>query len=63
MREFSVPATTQVGPDEALTDYLATNVAEYGDTTGFRARRNGRWEDVTWKEFGDQVKAPTTPWN
>ena len=57
MREFSVPATTEVGPDEALTDYLATNVAEYGDTTGFRVRRNGRWEDVTWKEFGDQVKA------
>ena len=55
MREFSVPATTEVGPDEALTDYLATNVAEYGDTTGFRVRRNGRWEDVTWKEFGDQV--------
>jgi len=57
VREFSVPATTEVGPDEALTDYLATNVAEYGDTTGFRVRRNGRWEDVTWKEFGDQVKA------
>jgi long-chain acyl-CoA synthetase len=57
VREFSVPATTEVGPDEALTDYLATNVAEYGDTTGFRVRRSGRWEDVTWKEFGDQVKA------
>jgi long-chain acyl-CoA synthetase len=57
VREFSVPATTQVGPDEALTDYLATNVAEYGDTTGFRVRRDGRWEDVTWQEFGDQVTA------
>jgi long-chain acyl-CoA synthetase len=55
VREFSVPATTEIGPDEALTDYLATNVAEYGDTTGFRVRRNGRWEDVTWKEFGNQV--------
>ena len=25
MREFSVPATTQIGPDEAVTDYLAAN--------------------------------------
>ena len=55
MREFSVPATTEVGPDEALTDMLATNVAEYGDQVGLRVRRNGQWQDVTWKEFGDQV--------
>ena len=34
MREFSVPATTEVGPDEALTDMLATNVAEHGDEVG-----------------------------
>jgi long-chain acyl-CoA synthetase len=55
VREFSVPATTDVGPDEALTDYLASNVAEHGNETGFRVRRDGRWEDVTWKEFGTQV--------
>ena len=55
MREFSVPATTEVGPDEALTDLLAENVAEVGDQTGFRVRRDGAWQDVTWKEFGDQV--------
>ena len=55
MREFSVPATTEVGPDEALTDLLAKNVAEVGDQTGFRVRRGGAWQDVTWKEFGDQV--------
>ena len=55
MREFSVPATTQVGPDEAVTDYLTANVAEHGGETGFRVRRDGRWQDVTWKEFGDQV--------
>ena len=55
MREFSVPATTEVGPDEALTDMLATNVAEFGDQVGLRARRNGQWQDVTWKEFGAQV--------
>jgi long-chain acyl-CoA synthetase len=55
VREFSVPATTQIGPDEAVTDYLAANVAEHGGETGFRVRRNGQWQDVTWKEFGDQV--------
>jgi long-chain acyl-CoA synthetase len=55
VREFSVPATTEVGPDEALTDYLATNVAQHGGETGFRVRRTGQWQDVTWREFGDQV--------
>ena len=57
MREFSVPATTEVGPDEALTDLLATNVAEHGDEVGLRIQRDGRWEDVTYKEFGAQVAA------
>ena len=55
MREFSVPATAKVGPDEALTDLLAKNVAEVGDQTGFRVRRDGAWQDVTWQEFGDEV--------
>jgi long-chain acyl-CoA synthetase len=55
VREFSVPATTEVGPDEALPDLLAKNVAEVGDQTGFRVQRGGQWQDVTWKEFGDQV--------
>jgi long-chain acyl-CoA synthetase len=55
VREFSVPATTEVGPDEALTDMLATNVAEHGDEVGLRVRRGGDWQDVTWKEFGAQV--------
>ncbi len=55
MREYSVPATTEVGPDEALTDMLAENVAEHGDEVGLRIQRNGRWEDVTWREFGEQV--------
>ena len=56
MREFSVPATTEVGPDEALTDMLAENVAEHGDEVGLRIQRAGRWQDVTWREFGEQVR-------
>jgi long-chain acyl-CoA synthetase len=55
VREFSVPATTEVAPDEALPDMLAANVAEHGDEVGLRLRRDGRWEDVTWREFGAQV--------
>lgn len=57
MREFSVPATTEVDPAEALTDLLTTNVAEHGDDVGLRIRRDGRWEDVSYKEFGAQVAA------
>ncbi|MGY1730689.1 AMP-dependent synthetase/ligase [Geodermatophilus sp. SYSU D01045] len=55
MREYSVPATTEVGPSEALTDMLAENVAEHGDEVGLRRQRDGRWVDVTWREFGEQV--------
>ncbi|MGY1691763.1 AMP-dependent synthetase/ligase [Geodermatophilus sp. SYSU D01105] len=55
MREFSVPATTEVGPDEALPDLLATNVAQHGGEVGLRVRREGRWQDVTWSEFAAQV--------
>jgi long-chain acyl-CoA synthetase len=57
VREFSVPATYEVGPDEALTDLLATNVAEHGDEVGLRRRVNGAWQDVTWKQFGTEVAA------
>jgi long-chain acyl-CoA synthetase len=57
VREFSVPATTEVGPDEALPDLLAVNVAEHGDEVGLRVRRDGRWADVTYAEFGAQVAA------
>ncbi|MGY2067365.1 AMP-dependent synthetase/ligase [Blastococcus sp. SYSU DS0619] len=55
MREFSVPVTTEIGPDEALTDMLATNVAEAGAEVGLRRRRGGQWQDVTWTEFAGEV--------
>src|SRR4051794_41817853 len=55
VREFSVPATTEVGPDEAIPDLLATNVAEHGDEVGLRVHRDGQWRDGTWEEVGDQV--------
>ncbi len=55
MREYSVPATTEVKPDAALTDMLTENVTQHGDDVGLRRQRDGRWEDVTWREFGEQV--------
>ncbi|MCV2491336.1 long-chain fatty acid--CoA ligase [Geodermatophilus sp. YIM 151500] len=55
MREFSVPAICEVGPDEAVPDMLAANVAEHGDEVGLRRRVDGRWVDVTWRQFGDEV--------
>jgi long-chain acyl-CoA synthetase len=57
VREFSVPATTEVGRDEAIPDLLAANVADHPDEVGLRVRRDGRWQDVTYKEFGAQVTA------
>jgi long-chain acyl-CoA synthetase len=46
---------TEVGPDEAIPDLLAANVAGHGDEVGYRVHRDGQWRDVTWKEFGDEV--------
>ncbi len=56
MREFSVPVTTEVQPDAALTDMLALNVAEHGAEVGLRRRRDGQWRDVTWQQFGEEVR-------
>jgi long-chain acyl-CoA synthetase len=55
VREFSVPAKTEVGPDEAIPDLLAANMAEHGDEVGYRVHRDGQWRDVTWQQFGEQV--------
>jgi long-chain acyl-CoA synthetase len=56
VREFSVPPTMEVGPDEAIPDMLAANVAEHGDEVGLRRQVGGQWSDVTWREFGEQVR-------
>jgi long-chain acyl-CoA synthetase len=56
VREFSVPATTEVGPDEAIPDMLTDNVARHGDEVGLRRRVGGQWRDVTWQQFGEEVR-------
>jgi long-chain acyl-CoA synthetase len=55
VREFSVPPIVEVGPDEAIPDMLASNVAEHGGEVGLRRQVGGQWTDVTWREFGEQV--------
>jgi long-chain acyl-CoA synthetase len=55
VRELSVPPTATVGPDDALTDMVASNAAEHPDRVGLRIQRKGRWEDVTYREFAAQV--------
>src|SRR3712207_8136537 len=35
---------------------LARNVAEHGSEVGLRRRREGQWRDVTWQQFGEEVR-------
>ncbi|MCZ2837286.1 AMP-dependent synthetase/ligase [Modestobacter sp. VKM Ac-2985] len=55
MRELSVPPTASVGPDDALTDMVATNAAEHPDEVGLRRQQAGQWADVTYAEFAAEV--------
>ena len=55
MRELSVPPTATVGPDDALTDMVARNAAEHPDDVGLRRQVDGRWVDVTYRQFATEV--------
>jgi len=56
VRELSVPPIYTVGPDEAIPDLLARNLAEFPEKVGLRVQRSpGQWTDVTYREFGEQV--------
>src|SRR5918993_2005047 len=35
---------------------LTDNVAQHGDEVGLRRRVDGQWRDVTWKQFGEEVR-------
>src|SRR3712207_2629172 len=35
---------------------LVENVTRHGDDTGLRRRVDGRWVDVTWRQFGEEVR-------
>jgi long-chain acyl-CoA synthetase len=55
VRELSVPPTATVGPDDALTDMVARNAAEHPDDVGLRRQIDGRWVDVTYRQFATEV--------
>lgn len=55
MRELSVPPTASVGPEDALTDMVATNAAEHPDEIGLRRQQAGQWVDVTYAQFAAEV--------
>jgi long-chain acyl-CoA synthetase len=55
VRELSVPPTASVGPEDALTDMVATNAAQHPDEVGLRRQQAGQWVDVTYAEFAAEV--------
>ncbi|GAA2895680.1 long-chain fatty acid--CoA ligase [Pseudonocardia halophobica] len=57
MREYSVPATVTVGPEENLLDAVYANEAEVPRTTLLRVQQAGGWRDVSAAEFAAQVTA------
>ncbi|WP_199443328.1 AMP-dependent synthetase/ligase [Umezawaea beigongshangensis] len=57
MREFSVPATAAVAPEENLTDMVWANAERFGNAVSFRRRVDGTWVDVTARDFAAQVLA------
>ncbi|MGE5763526.1 MAG: AMP-dependent synthetase/ligase [Mycobacterium leprae] len=57
MREYSVPAVVTVGPTENCTDAVFRNAAEEPDVVVFARRRDGVWQDVSAREFLEEVVA------
>lgn len=57
MREYSVPATVTVGPEENLLDAVYANEAEVPRATLLRVQEGGGWRDVSAAEFAAQVTA------
>jgi long-chain acyl-CoA synthetase len=52
-----VPATTTVGDEENLTDAVWANAERFASSISFRRRLDGRWIDVTARDFADEVTA------
>ncbi|MGW6448066.1 AMP-dependent synthetase/ligase [Lentzea sp. NPDC055074] len=57
MREFSVPATAAVAPEENLTDMVWANAERFGNAVSFRRQVDGTWVDITARDFAAQVTA------
>jgi long-chain acyl-CoA synthetase len=57
VREYSVPAVVTVEPTENCTDAVFRNAAEDPEAVVFARPRDGGWQDVTAREFRDEVLA------
>jgi long-chain acyl-CoA synthetase len=57
VREFSVPATAAVAPEENLTDMVWANAERFGNAVSFRRQVDGTWVDITARDFAAQVTA------
>ena len=57
MREFSVPATSTVPDDFTLSDLIVDNAVRTPHQVQFRRQFQGRWEDVTCRDFLAEVTA------
>jgi long-chain acyl-CoA synthetase len=57
VREFSVPATAAVAPEENLTDMVWANAERFGNAVSFRRQVDGTWVDITARDFAAQVMA------
>jgi long-chain acyl-CoA synthetase len=57
VREFSVPATAAVAPEENLTDMVWANAERFGNAVSFRRQVDGTWIDITARDFAAQVMA------
>ncbi len=57
MREFTVPATITVPDGASLSDAVFDNATTRPNLVSFSRREDGRWVDVTAKQFADEVTA------
>ena len=57
MRAFANPATYQTPAIGNLTDDVVNQVETRPDAVAFRRKLGGRWEDVTYAQFRDEVVA------
>jgi len=57
VHEFTTPATVEVPASANLTDVVWAAAAEHPDHVGFSRRTEDGWQDVTTREFREEVSA------
>ncbi|MGZ4559062.1 MAG: AMP-binding protein, partial [Mycobacteriaceae bacterium] len=56
MREFTVPPTVTIPPDQNMTDRIFDNASRHGDDIAFARKVSGSWQNITAKEFASDVR-------